>query len=81
MLKCVSVGPINFKHLPNHLVNQSQILCGASMCKGNKSFLNDDPRLTLIYFLAMPTWVTSAFQEEKMKAVDFSETVPLLPVT
>ena len=36
---------------------------------------NDDPRVTLTYFTAMSNLVTYAFLWEKVKTVDFSETI------
>ena len=36
---------------------------------------NDDPRVTLTYFTARSNLVTSAFLWEKVKTVDFSETI------
>ena len=36
---------------------------------------NDDPRVTLTYFTARSNLVTLAFLWEKVKTVDFSETV------
>ena len=36
---------------------------------------NDDPGVTLTYFTARSNLVTYAFLWEKMKAVDFSETI------
>ena len=36
---------------------------------------NDDPRVTLTYFTARSNLVTYAFQWEKVKTVDFSETI------
>ena len=36
---------------------------------------NDDPGVTLIYFTAMSNLVTMAFLLEKVKTVDFSETI------
>ena len=36
---------------------------------------NDDPRVTLTYFTAMSNLVTYAFLWEKVKPVDFSETI------
>ena len=36
---------------------------------------NDDPRVTLTYFTAMSNLVTWAFLWEKVKTVDFSETI------
>ena len=36
---------------------------------------NDDPRVTLTYLTATSNLVTSAFLLEKVKAVDFSETI------
>ena len=37
---------------------------------------NDDPRVTLTYFTARSNLVTYAFLWEKVKTVDFSETIP-----
>ena len=36
---------------------------------------NDDPRVTLTYFTARSNLVTKAFLWEKVKTVDFSETI------
>ena len=36
---------------------------------------NDDPRVTLTYFTARSNLVTYAFLWEKVKTVDFSETI------
>ena len=36
---------------------------------------NDDPRVTLTYFMARSNLVTYAFLWEKVKTVDFSETI------
>ena len=36
---------------------------------------NDDPRITLAYFTARSNLVTYAFLWEKVKTVDFSETI------
>ena len=36
---------------------------------------NDDPRVTLTYFMASSNLVTLAFLWEKVKTVDFSETI------
>ena len=36
---------------------------------------NDDPEVTLTYFTARSNLVTSAFLWEKVKTVDFSETI------
>ena len=36
---------------------------------------NDDPRVTLTYFTARSNLVTYAFLWEKMKTLDFSETI------
>ena len=36
---------------------------------------NDDPRVTLTYFTAMSNLVTNAFLWEKVKTMDFSETI------
>ena len=36
---------------------------------------NDDPRVTLTYFTAMSNLVTYAFLLEKVKTVDFLETI------
>ena len=36
---------------------------------------NDDPRVTLTYLTAMSNLVTYAFLWEKVKTVDFSETI------
>ena len=36
---------------------------------------NDDPRVTLTYFTARSNLVTLAFLWEKVKTVDFSETI------
>ena len=38
-------------------------------------YSNDDPGLTLTYFTARPNFVTWAFPLEKVKTVDFSETI------
>ena len=38
-------------------------------------FSNDDPGVTLIYFTARSNWVTKVFLWEKVKTVDFSETI------
>ena len=37
--------------------------------------INDDPGLTLTYFTARSNLVTKAFLYEKVKTVDFSETI------
>ena len=37
--------------------------------------LNDDPRVTLTYFTARSNLVTYAFLWEKVKTVEFSETI------
>ena len=37
--------------------------------------LNDDPVLTFTYFTVRSNFVTPAFLEEKVKTVDFSETI------
>ena len=37
---------------------------------------NDDPGVTLTYFTARSNLVTYAFRKEKVKTVDFSETIP-----
>ena len=37
---------------------------------------NDDPGVTLTYFTARSDLVTYAFLKEKVKTVDFSETIP-----
>ena len=37
---------------------------------------NDDPGMTLTYFTAMSNFVTYAFLKEKVKTVDFIETIP-----
>ena len=47
-----------------HLKLQPIILCS-----------NDDPWLTLTYFTARSNFVTWAFPLEKVKTVDFSETI------
>ena len=36
---------------------------------------NDDPRMHLTYFMAISNFVTKAFLWEKVKTVDFSETI------
>ena len=36
---------------------------------------NDDPGVTLTYFTARPNFVTLALLSEKVKKVDFSETI------
>ena len=38
-------------------------------------FSNDDPRVTLTYFTARSNLITLAFLREKVKTVDFSETI------
>ena len=37
--------------------------------------MNDDPGLTLTYFTARSNLVTKAFLYEKVKTLDFSETI------
>ena len=39
------------------------------------SFSNDDPGVTLTYFTARSNFVTKVFLWEKVKTVDFSETI------
>ena len=40
-----------------------------------KVYINDDPGLTLTYFTARSNFVIWAFPYEKVKTVDFSETI------
>ena len=47
----------------------------ASGTPAHHSCSNDDPRVTLTYFTARSNLVTKAFLWEKVKTVDFSETI------
>ena len=57
-------GPISRKLGMKHWVLLSIIVCS-----------NDDPGVTLTYFTARSILVTMAFLWEKVKTVDFSETI------
>ena len=57
--------PIFTKHGMWHRGLQPIIVCS-----------NDDPGLTLTYFTAKSNLVINAFLKEKVKTVDFSETIP-----
>ena len=57
-------GPISTKLGMYHWGVQPIIVCS-----------NDDPGVTLTYFMARSNLVTSAFLWEKVKTVDFSETI------
>ena len=56
--------PISMKHGMKHRGLQPIIVCS-----------NDDPLVTLTYFTAGSNLVTKAFLWEKVKTVDFSETI------
>ena len=47
----------------------------ASVTQALQSYINYDPGLTLTYFMARSNLVTWAFLWEKVKMVDFSETI------
>ena len=57
-------GPISTKLDIKHQGLQAIIVCS-----------NDEPRVTLTYFTARSNLVTLAFLLEKVKTVDFSETI------
>ena len=51
----------------------TKLVC--SIGDSSLSCSNDDPRVTLTYFTARSNLVTRAFLIEKVKTVDFSETI------
>ena len=63
------------KLLRNRLNDFNETWYVAFGTHAHHSFSNDDPGLTLTYFTARSNFVTRAFPLEKVKTVDFSETI------
>ena len=73
--------PIYGKNLKKNLLlwNQKaddlESLYANGVLKFYQVYSNDDPELTLTYFMAMSNLVLYAFVWEKVKRMDFSETI------